>query len=136
MMTSKHNDAIGDLNDLATEVDEQWFRMVCDLAVVTGSTTLDQQDRDGLLALLTNTASYLGIKPGTAAASVTKAIPTLPARMCRVKAAPPENVTPHPEVGQYQDSEHDDFDESLERRMHGKIPRAHPGEEGARAMDE
>ena len=44
MMTSKHNDAIGYLNDLATEVDEQWFRMVCDLAVVTGSTTLDQQD--------------------------------------------------------------------------------------------
>ena len=42
------------------------------------------------------------------------AIPALPARMCCVGAAPPENVTPHPNVGQYHDRENINSNESPE----------------------
>jgi len=44
-----HPDAIGYLNDLANEVGEPWFKMVCDLAVGGGS-SLDQNSCDTLFA--------------------------------------------------------------------------------------
>lgn len=61
----KHPDAIGYLNDLAIEVNQSWFRMICDLAAIRGMTTLDQPTQDTLLALYTHQASYPGIQPGT-----------------------------------------------------------------------
>ena len=56
----KHPDAVGYLIDLANEVNEPWFRMVCDLVVVSGVSTLGEQTRDTLIALYTKTESYLG----------------------------------------------------------------------------
>ncbi len=61
-----HIDALGYLNDLAEEVGEPWFRMVCDLAAVSGVSTLDQQTLGTVFALYTQKASYLGIKAATA----------------------------------------------------------------------
>ena len=72
----KHPEAIGYLNDLATEINEQWFRMVCDLAAVSGVSGLDDQAHDTLFALYTKRASYIGIKPfATAAAAAAPAVP-------------------------------------------------------------
>lgn len=72
----KHPDAVGYLNDLAKEVNEQWFRMVCDLAAVSGVSTLDQPMLDTLFALYMGRASYIGIKPSAAvAASAVAAVP-------------------------------------------------------------
>ena len=59
----KHPDAVGYLNDLATEINEQWFTMVCDHAAVIGVSVLDDQTRETLFALYTKRASYLRIKP-------------------------------------------------------------------------
>jgi len=58
-----HPDAIGYLNDLAIEVGEPWFEMVCDLAV-SGASSLDQNSRDTLFAIFTKRASYLPMPPG------------------------------------------------------------------------
>lgn len=66
----KHPDAVGYLYDLATEVNEQWFRMVCDLAAVSGVSALDQQMLDVLFALYIDNASYIGTGPATAIAAV------------------------------------------------------------------
>ncbi|HYG22536.1 MAG TPA: AAA family ATPase [Verrucomicrobiae bacterium] len=72
----KHPDAVGYVNDLAKEVNEQWFRMVCDLAAVSGVSALDQQMIDTLFALYTVKASYIGIKPAAAvAAAAVAAVP-------------------------------------------------------------
>lgn len=63
-----HPDAIGYLNDLSKEVDEGWFTMICDLAAMSGVSTLDQEMHDILFAIYTNNASYIGIKsPATVA---------------------------------------------------------------------
>ena len=62
---STHTDAIGYLNDLAREIDKPWFKMVCDLATVSGVSTLDQPTLDILFALYTGRASYIGIKPSS-----------------------------------------------------------------------
>ena len=71
-----HPDAIGYLNDLAKEINEPWFKMVCDLAAVSGVSTLDQLTLDELSALYTGRASYIGIKPAAgAAATVASAVP-------------------------------------------------------------
>jgi len=64
-----HTDAVGHLNDLANEVGEPWFKMVCDLASVSGVSALDELTLDTLFALYTGKASYLGIKPAAAAAA-------------------------------------------------------------------
>lgn len=64
-----HPDAIGFLNDLAQEINEQWFKMVCDLAVVSGVSVLDKPTRDTLFALYTKRANYIGIKPAVTAAA-------------------------------------------------------------------
>lgn len=61
-----HPDALGYLNDLSKEVGEPWFKMVCDLAVVSGVSTFDQQTLGTLIALYTKKASYLGIKAAAA----------------------------------------------------------------------
>lgn len=72
----KHPDAIGYLNDLATEINEPWFKMVCDLAAVSGVSVLDEVTRDTLFALYTKQACYIGIKPAAGAAAA--AVPTTP----------------------------------------------------------
>lgn len=66
---SKHPDAVGYLYDLATEIDEQWFKLVCDLVVVGGLSALDDWTRDTLFALFTKQASYIGIKAAAVAAA-------------------------------------------------------------------
>ena len=63
-----HPDAIGYLNDLADEINEPWFKMICDLAAVSGASTHDQLTLDELSALYTGKASYIGIKRGPGAA--------------------------------------------------------------------
>lgn len=68
-----HLDAIGYLNDLATEVNEPWFRMICDLAAVSGVSDLDQPSHDTLFALYTEKASYIGIAPVAAVATTATA---------------------------------------------------------------
>lgn len=70
---SRHPDAIGYLNDLATEIKDPWFKMVCDLASVSGVSVLDEETRDTLFALYTEKESYVGIRPaaGVAASAAT-----------------------------------------------------------------
>lgn len=63
-------DAIGYLNDLTTEVNEPWFKMICDLAAMSGVSDLDQPSRDTLFALYTDKASYIGMTPVAAVATV------------------------------------------------------------------
>src|SRR6266850_8340680 len=58
-----HPDAVGFVSDLAKEVNEPWFKMVCDLVALSGTPTPDQQTLDTLFALYTKRASYLEIKP-------------------------------------------------------------------------
>lgn len=62
-----HPDAIGYLNDLATEINEPWFKMVCDLAAVSGVSVLDELTRDTLIAIYREKASYIGINPPSTA---------------------------------------------------------------------
>lgn len=64
-----HPDAVGHINDLAEEIDEPWFKMVCDLAAGSGVSVLDEPTLDTLFALYTKRASYIGIKPAAAAAA-------------------------------------------------------------------
>jgi recombinational DNA repair ATPase RecF len=71
---STHPDAIGYLNDLAKEVNEPWFNMVCDLAAVSGVSAPDQQMLDTLFALYTGKASYIGVKPADVGAAVAASI--------------------------------------------------------------
>lgn len=59
---SKHQDAVGYLSDLASEINEQWFSMVCDLASVSGVSVLDEPLSDILFALYMGKASYIGMK--------------------------------------------------------------------------
>ena len=61
-----HSDAVGYVNDLAKEVDEQWFTMVCD-AAVSGLSIPDDLMLRELAALYTKKASYVGIKSRVAA---------------------------------------------------------------------
>ena len=65
----KYPDATGYLNNLAMEVNEPWFNMVCDLATVSGVSTLDEVTRATLLALYTKHASYIGIRPAASVAA-------------------------------------------------------------------
>ena len=65
VIPSRHTDAIGYVNDLAKEVGEPWFNMICELATVSGMSTLDRPAIDTIYALYTKRASFLGIKsPG------------------------------------------------------------------------
>jgi len=66
-----HPDAVGYLNDLANEVNEPWFKMVCDLASVSGVAALDQLTLENLIALYNKKASYLSIKPAIIATAAT-----------------------------------------------------------------
>lgn len=69
-------DSIGYLFDLADEIDEPWFKMVCDLAAVSGVSILDPLTLDTLCALYVRRASYIGIKPAAGvAAAVAPAVP-------------------------------------------------------------
>ncbi len=71
-----HPDAIGYVIDLATEVNEPWFKMICDLAAVSGVSELDQMSHDTLFALYTGKASYIGImSAATVATAATAASP-------------------------------------------------------------
>ena len=70
-----HPDAIGYLNDLSTEVDEPWFKMVCDLAAISGVSIPDQLTLDTLFALYTDRASYIGVTPVAAVAAAAAATP-------------------------------------------------------------
>jgi len=71
-----HIDAVGYLSDLAHEINEQWFTMVCDLAAVAGVRSLDNQASTELFALYTKRASYIGIKSAIAPAAAPPASPT------------------------------------------------------------
>ena len=72
-----HPDAIGYLNDLANEINEPWFKMVCDLAAVSGVSELEQPTLDILFALYKKNATYIGVKPMVAA--VAPLVPAGPA---------------------------------------------------------
>ncbi len=72
-MPAKHPDVIGYLNDLAETVDQQWFTMICDLAAISGTSTLDKHRLDSLLAIFTERASYWRVKSSTAATVSTQA---------------------------------------------------------------
>jgi len=67
LMSPKHPDAVGYLSDLAKEVNEPWFKMVCDLAAASGVSVLDQPTCDTLFALYTKKESYLGVTPAAGA---------------------------------------------------------------------
>ena len=69
----KHPDAVGYLNDLANEVNEPWFKMVCDLTTVSSVSVFDQPTLDTLFALYTDKASYIGITPVAAVATAAAA---------------------------------------------------------------
>lgn len=69
----KHPDAVGYLNDLANEVNEAWFKMVCDLTAVSSVSVFDQPTLDTLFALYTDKASYIGITPVAAVATAAAA---------------------------------------------------------------
>lgn len=69
----KHPDAVGYLNDLANEVNEPWFKMVCDLTAVSSVSVFDQPTLDTLFALYTDKASYIGISPVAAVATAAAA---------------------------------------------------------------
>jgi len=66
----KHPDAVGYLNDLAIEINEAWFRMICDLVASIGVSGLDQLTLETLIALYTEKASYIGIQPTLSPAAV------------------------------------------------------------------
>lgn len=76
MSQTIHADAHGYLKDLATEIDEAWFSMVCDLVSVRGVSKLDQQSQETLFALYTGTASYLGIKGSSVSATSATSVPS------------------------------------------------------------
>lgn len=65
---STHTDAVGYLNDLAKEVSEPWFKMVCDLTAVSGVSDLDPLTLSTLIAVYTDRASYIEVMPVAAAA--------------------------------------------------------------------
>lgn len=66
-------DAVGYLNDLATEINEPWFRMICDLTTAGSVSDLDQLTRDTIIALYTDRASYIGVIPATVPAAAAPA---------------------------------------------------------------
>ncbi|MBI4996673.1 MAG: AAA family ATPase [Rhodocyclales bacterium] len=70
---AKHPDAVGYLNDLAREVNEPWFQMICDLAAVSSVPVIDQPTIDTLSALYTDRASYIGVVPAATAATTAAA---------------------------------------------------------------
>jgi len=70
----KHPDAIGYLNDLATEINEPWFKMVCDLVALNGISILNGPMSDTLLALYTGQANYIGISPAATVATAEEAV--------------------------------------------------------------
>ena len=57
----KYSDATGYLDDLSNEINESWFKMICDLACLSGISSLDQQALYTLFALYNEKASYLKI---------------------------------------------------------------------------
>ncbi|MCE1239978.1 MAG: AAA family ATPase [Azonexaceae bacterium] len=65
-----YTDAVGYLNDLATEISESWFSMICDLTVVGGVSALDQLTLETLIAIYTDRASYIGVMPAAGPAAV------------------------------------------------------------------
>ncbi len=65
-----HSDAVGYLNDLAKEINEPWFKMICDLTTVSSMSALDQPTQDTLFAIYIKRASYLAIGSAEAAAGV------------------------------------------------------------------
>lgn len=71
----KHPDAVGYLNDLAKEIRDPWFKMVCDLATLSGVSAVDQPTFDALFALYTGNASYIGMKPATSAVAAAAVVP-------------------------------------------------------------
>lgn len=70
-----HADAIGYLNDLAKDLNEEWFTMVCDLASMAGVSSLDSQLTNEMYALYTKKACYIGIKSVVVAPAVPPASP-------------------------------------------------------------
>ena len=59
----RHPNAIGYLNDLASEVGEPWFTMICDLAAIAGVSSLTPHHIDVLSSLFKKQSSYLAIRP-------------------------------------------------------------------------
>jgi recombinational DNA repair ATPase RecF/ElaB/YqjD/DUF883 family membrane-anchored ribosome-binding protein len=66
-------DAVGYLNDLATEINEPWFRMICDLTATGGISNLDQLTQDTIVAVYTERASYIGVMPAAVSAAIASA---------------------------------------------------------------
>lgn len=66
-------DAVGYLNDLATEINEPWFRMICDLTATGGVSSLDQLTQDTIVALYTGRASYVGAMPSAVSDAIASA---------------------------------------------------------------
>jgi recombinational DNA repair ATPase RecF len=59
----RHPDATGYLNDLATEINDPWFKRICDLAAVSGLSVLDDVAIEKLFALYSHQVSYTPIQP-------------------------------------------------------------------------
>lgn len=76
MSQTTHTDAYGYLNDLATEIDEEWFSMVCDLVSVMGVSNLDPQSQKTLFNLYIGDASYIGIKGSSIPATTATSVPS------------------------------------------------------------
>lgn len=70
----RHPDAIGYLNDLATEAGEPWFRMICDLAAIGGVSSLAQHHIDILSSLLKKQASYIGVRSSSSSPASSAAV--------------------------------------------------------------
>jgi recombinational DNA repair ATPase RecF len=66
---TKHPDAIGHLNDLAKQVGQDWFKMLCDCVAINGTSALDDETYKTLNALFRERASYLGMKTPTGVVS-------------------------------------------------------------------
>src|SRR5258706_16314446 len=66
-----YTDAIGYLAELAKDIGEPWFNMICDLAVVRGVNKLSQQDLESLFRLYFKKETYTGLQHGPAVGTPT-----------------------------------------------------------------
>jgi hypothetical protein len=62
---SKHADAVGYLRDLEKEVNQPWFKLICDESVKNPNNQLSASDLETLKALYINIASYISPKVAT-----------------------------------------------------------------------
>src|SRR6266566_6124 len=67
----RHTDATGYLAELAKEIGQPWFNMICDLAAVHGVNKLSQQDLETLLEIYVKKRTYNGLQGSPAVGTPT-----------------------------------------------------------------